>query len=52
MLSLKEIKKLAEEPDMTDKEAERLRNVCYGFARLALDCWRTKQKKEETEKMP
>ena len=45
MLSLKEIKELSEEPGMTDQEAERLRSVCYGFARLALDVWRTKNKK-------
>jgi len=32
--------------ELSDEEAEKLRSVCYGLARLAMDCWRTKNKKE------
>ncbi len=48
MMSLREVKTLMEEPDMSDKEAEEVRTFCYALAELLLDIW----KEENIESPP
>ncbi len=48
MLSLREVKALMDEPDMSDKEAEEVRTFCYALAELLLDIW----KEENIESPP
>jgi len=41
MLSIWEVKELLGKTDISDEEAERLRNACYQLAELALASWRS-----------
>lgn len=40
MLSLKEFKKALGDEQISDEEAEKLRDLCYGWAELALEVLR------------
>ena len=37
MLSIKQVKELLKDKDISDKEAEKIRDACYEFVELALD---------------
>ena len=43
MLSIPEIKKLMESPDMPDKEAEAIRDTCQGLVELAFEMVKNKK---------
>ncbi len=44
MLSTKEIKKLIDDPNVSDEEVRQLRDACYGLAELAFEVYRDKVK--------
>ena len=46
MFSLEEIKKLSGKQDMPDKKAERVREILYGLAEMALEALRQKKANE------
>ena len=47
MLSIKEVKKLIGDEEISDKEAEIIRSTCYGLAELALEIFPTINKKKK-----
>ncbi|MBI2057940.1 MAG: hypothetical protein HYT63_03075 [Candidatus Yanofskybacteria bacterium] len=51
MLSILEVKKLMESPDMPDREAEAIRDTCQGLVEFALEVVKNKKFKVDNPEL-
>ena len=49
MLSIKKVKELLEDKNISDEEAEKIRDACYEFVELALDKYLSDKKTTEQQ---